>query len=135
MSKSSPQAASKILLTDSSADIHSKVKSAVTDSILGVSWDPVERPGVAGLLQIYSGYSGEDVETIASRFQGERGIRDFKENCAVVVDEALASFRSEYARIRQEDGYLSEREKAGAAKAREVAQGVMKEVRVAVGTD
>ncbi|KAI5479545.1 tryptophanyl-trna synthetase [Pseudohyphozyma bogoriensis] len=135
MSKSSPQAASKILLTDTSAEIHSKIKSAVTDSTNGVTWDPVGRPGVAALLRIYSGYSGEDVETIARRYPGERGIRDMKESLAGVVDEALRGFRGEFERIRKEEGYLVEREREGARRAREVAQGVMAEVRKVVGTD
>lgn len=135
MSKSAPVAASKILLTDSPEVIHARIKSALTDSIPGVSWDPINRPGVATLLQIYSGYSGEKVEDIASRFGGEQGIRNFKESCSEVVSESLRSFRDEYERIRKEDGYLKEREVEGARRAREVAQGVMREVKALVGTD
>lgn len=135
MSKSAPHASSKILLTDTPEEIHNKIKTALTDSISGVTWDPVNRPGVAGLLEIYSGYSGEDVETIAARFAGERGIRDLKESCAGVVEGALRSFREEYGRIRKEDGYLKERELDGARRAREVAQQTMREVRAVVGTD
>lgn len=135
MSKSAPHPSSKILLTDTSDMIHSKIKTALTDSIPGVSWDPENRPGIAGLLQIYSGYSGEDVESIASRFSGVRGIQEFKESCAEVVSESLRGFREEYSRIRSEEGYLKERELVGRTRARESAGKVMDELRTLVGTD
>lgn len=60
---------------------------------------------------------------------------EFKDSCAEVVSESLKSFREEFERIRKEESYLREREMEGARRAREVAQGVMKEVRKAVGTD
>lgn len=135
MSKSAPHASSKILLTDTPTEIHAKIKTAVTDSIIGVSWDPENRPGVSALLQIYSGYSGEDVHDIAKRFSGSRGIMEFKESCAEVVESSLRSFREEFARIRTEEGYLAERERDGARRAQETAQATIREVRAAVGTD
>ncbi|ORY61914.1 Tryptophanyl-tRNA synthetase [Leucosporidium creatinivorum] len=135
MSKSAPHPSSKIFLTDSPSDIHAKIKSAVTDSIQGVTWDPETRPGVAALLQIFSGYSGEEVQSIARRFEGTRGIMEMKESLAEVVESGLRSFRGEFERIRKETGYLEEREREGARRAREAAQATMKEVRAAVGTD
>jgi len=134
MSKSAPHPASKILLTDSAAEIHSKLKSAVTDSITGVTYDPAARPGVATLLQIHSGYSGEDVHAIAARFSGGRGIMELKAEVAEVVEGTLGAFRSEFERVRVEAGYLEEREREGARRAREVASGVLAEVKRAVGT-
>lgn len=135
MSKSAPHPSSKIFLTDSPSQIHAKIKSAVTDSTQGVTWDPENRPGVAALLQIYSGYSGEEVQSIARRFEGTRGIMEMKESLAEVVESGLRSFRAEFERIRRETGYLEEREREGARRAREAAQETMKEVRAAVGTD
>lgn len=135
MSKSSPIESSKILLTDSPDEIRSRLKSAVTDSIPGVSWDPTNRPGVATLLQIHSGYSGESVQVLADRFTGPKAIQDLKESCAEAVQSSLKGFREEFVRIRQEDGYLKERELEGARKAQEVAQEVMRQVRSVVGTD
>ena len=134
MSKSDPAPSAKILLTDSRSEIQAKIKSAVTDSTIGVTWDPKNRPGIATLLQIHSGYSGDSVKDLASLFAGEKGIRELKESCADAVDRALEKFRGEYERVRKEDGYLRERERDGARRAQEVAQGVMKEVRQVVGT-
>lgn len=135
MSKSAPHPSSKIFLTDTPSEIYAKIKSAVTDSTAGVTWDPENRPGVAALLQIYSGYSGEDVDAIARRFEGARGIMEMKESLADVVQSGLSGFRAEFERIRTETGYLEERQKEGARRAREAAQQTMREVRAVVGTD
>ncbi len=115
--------------------IRDAVRTALTDPTQGVTWDPENRPGIAGLLQIYSGYSGESVESIARRYSGLRGIQEMKESLTEVVSESLKSFREEYARIRAEEGYLKERELIGRNKARDTASKVMAEVRALAGTD
>lgn len=135
MSKSAPHPASKIFLTDSPSEIRSKIKSAVTDSIAGVTWDPDSRPGVATLLQIHEGYSGEPVDQIAKRFASPSGIAQLKEELADVLSEGLRTFRDEFARLRTEETYLRSKEEEGARRAREAAQATMKDVRAAVGTD
>ncbi|POY74428.1 hypothetical protein BMF94_2622 [Rhodotorula taiwanensis] len=135
MSKSAPHPASKIFLTDSPSEIRSKIKSAVTDSTAGVTWNPEDRPGVATLLQVHSGYSGESVEQIAQRFSGPSGIAELKEELAEVLSEGLKSFRAEFARLRTEEAYLRGKEEEGARRAREAAQATMRQVRAAVGTD
>merc|ERR1711939_99457 len=61
MSKSDPNPKSRILLTDSNEVIRSKIKSAMTDSFDGISYEPERRPGVSNLLDIYY-HSGEAVE-------------------------------------------------------------------------
>ena len=135
MSKSAPPPASKIFLTDSPSEIRAKINSAVTDSTAGVTWDPDSRPGVATLLQIHEGYSGEPVDQVAQRFAGASGIAQLKEELADVLSEGLRTFRDEFARLRTEEAYLREKEEKGARRAREAAQATMKDVRAAVGTD
>ncbi|GAA6026848.1 hypothetical protein JCM8097_005904 [Rhodosporidiobolus ruineniae] len=136
MSKSDPHPASKLFLTDSPSEISKKIKSAVTDSTPGVTWDPSNRPGIATLLQIYAGYTDEPVEAIAGRYNsGGKGIVEFKADLAEVVTEGLKTFRDEFARLRTEEGYLRERELEGARRARDAAQATMKEVRAAVGIE
>ncbi|GAA5941898.1 tryptophan--tRNA ligase MSW1 [Sporobolomyces koalae] len=130
MSKSSPHPNSVMFLTDSPSTIRSKLKSAVTDSIEGVSWDPVERPGISNLLQIHSGYSHEPIDEIVKRFPGGtagKGIREFKEELTEVVSEGLSGFRSEYERIRLEHGWVHEMERRGAERARIVAEETMQQ--------
>ncbi|GAA6001101.1 hypothetical protein JCM10207_007413 [Rhodosporidiobolus poonsookiae] len=135
MSKSDPHPSSKIFLTDTPAEIHKKIKTAVTDATTGITWDPEHRPGIAALLQVYAGYSGETVQQVAERYATAQGHGQFKEALAEVVTEGLRSFRDEFARIRTEEGYLRQKEKEGAERAREAAQKTMREVRVAVGIE
>jgi tryptophanyl-tRNA synthetase len=58
MSKSDPSPRSKINLNDSTDEIRQKITKAKTDSILGITWDPQQRPELANLLQIFSALSG-----------------------------------------------------------------------------
>ncbi|VDL89793.1 unnamed protein product [Schistocephalus solidus] len=54
MSKSQGPEAGTIWLTDTPDIIRHKVGRAQTDSLRGVSYDPVARPGIANLIQLYS---------------------------------------------------------------------------------
>ncbi|VDN43705.1 unnamed protein product [Dibothriocephalus latus] len=54
MSKSQGPEAGTIWLTDTPDVIRRKVGRAQTDSLRGVSYDPVARPGIANLIQLYS---------------------------------------------------------------------------------
>lgn len=135
MSKSSHHASSVLFLTDPTDVVSKKLRSAVTDSVAGVSYDPVERPGVSNLVAIHSGYSGETPDAIASRFSGSRGIVEFKEELIDVVESALRPFREEFARIRNDPGWVREMELEGAERAKAIAEETMKQVRNAVGTE
>lgn len=59
MSKSAPDASSRILLTDSDDDIARKIKRAVTDSEARIAYDPQSRPGVSNLLAILAALQAE----------------------------------------------------------------------------
>ncbi|KAI9661668.1 MAG: Tryptophan--tRNA ligase, mitochondrial [Bathelium mastoideum] len=52
MSKSHANPKSRILITDGCEEIEKKIKGALTDSVSGISYDLVERPGVSNLLDI-----------------------------------------------------------------------------------
>ena len=84
MSKSDDNSKNFILLTDELSVIRKKIKSAVTDSLGVVGYDPVNRPGISNLLEIYSTITGEDVDSIVSRYEGS-GYGDFKSDLAEVV--------------------------------------------------
>ncbi|KAI6111219.1 Aminoacyl-tRNA synthetase, partial [Pisolithus sp. B1] len=101
MSKSSPDAASRILLTDSASEIKSKIRAAVTDSIPGISYDPVHRPGTSNLLTILAACTESDVQDVA-RTYSSRGHGRLKSDVADAVEELLKGPRSELERIRRE---------------------------------
>lgn len=136
MSKSAPNPASRISITDSPKDIDKKIKGAVTDSLPGVAFDPVERPGVANLLTIWSALddAGRTPQELAAEAdaQGWR-MGQLKGAVSEIVVDKFTPIRNEYERIRQDEGYIRDVARRGALGAREVATQTMDEVRRVVG--
>lgn len=153
MSKSAPNPASRILVTDTPEQIRKKIKGAVTDTDRSVTFDPVERRGVANLLSILSacqsqspitsGDTGlptqEDVhpDILAAQLtaQGISGHAQLKAIVADAVVEKLALIREEYMRLREDVTYLREVAALGRDEARSAATRTMEEVRKRVGLD
>lgn len=154
MSKSSPNRHGRIELTDARETIVQKVRSAVTDSVHGVSFDPVARPGVSNLLTILAACRPTPTtpEEEAVRL-ADVSMAEFKAEVAEVVDGYLSPARTELERLlgpdylrdrattggkgtgvrMQEEGYLREVAERGARQARERAAGVLAEVKALVG--
>jgi len=134
MSKSDPQTQSRILLTDDPKTIWDKVKKSMTDSELGISYDPKNRPGVANLVEIYAHMQRrEDFETIAKEWE-TLDKKELKMRVSECIAEGLRPVREEYERIMKEgEGYLDEIADEGAVKAREGAERTMVLVRKAMG--
>ena len=132
MSKSSPDLNSRILLTDSSTEVLKKIRGAVTDSTMGITYDPVGRPGAANLLSIFASCTGEEPQAIAARY-ADKGHGELKSDVAEAVEELIRGPRAEFERLRGEAAYLDSVAREGAAKARELTEPTMKEVRVRIG--
>ncbi|TFK85368.1 tryptophanyl-tRNA synthetase [Polyporus arcularius HHB13444] len=132
MSKSSPDLNSRILLTDGTSKVRSKIRGAVTDSTLGITYDPEARPGAANLLNILAACTGEDVEAVASRY-ADKGHGEFKADVADAVEELIKGPRAEFERLRGETAYLASIAEEGAAKARELSASTLREVRTRIG--
>ncbi|KAF9480901.1 tryptophanyl-tRNA synthetase [Pholiota conissans] len=132
MSKSAPNVSSRILLTDPTSEIFQKFKGAVTDSIQGVTYDPINRPGTSNLLSILSACTGEEVESLAARY-ANKGHADLKADVAEAVENMLKGPRSEFERLRHDHKYLADVAKEGAEKAKERSTKTVEEVRSLVG--
>ncbi|TPP64750.1 Tryptophanyl-tRNA synthetase, partial [Fasciola gigantica] len=59
MSKSDSSPGSVILLTDNPDTIRAKIRRSQTDSLPGVSYDEVERPGLSNLIRILAARRGK----------------------------------------------------------------------------
>ena len=135
MSKSHPDPKSRILLTDSDEDIAARIKSAVTDSLPNISYDPTNRPGLSNLLSIYSGLDadGTSPEDIAARYTGASDKGRLKEDLTELIVEHLKPIKDRYARLRQDLRHLSDVELIGAARAKEVASETLLRVKTSIG--
>ena len=134
MSKSNPDVRSRILLTDSYSQIRSKLRGAVTDSITGISYDPVNRPGISNLLTILTACREQGVESVALECR-DLGHGQLKDVVAEAVEETLKGPREEFGRIRGDKGYLDGLAKRGAEKARFLSGATLRLARCSVGLD
>ena len=136
MSKSHEDPRSRILLTDSPGDIRKKIKGALTDSISGVSYAPLERPGVSNLLEIMACLESDNTScsTLASRYNA-MSLSNFKDLAADKIIGHLSQIRANYNRVITDDRGKNLRAIAnsGAVEARKIAQLTMGRVRNAVG--
>ena len=132
MSKSSPDLSSRILLTDTAAQIKSKIRGAVTDSMQGITYDPVNRPGTSNLLTILAASTEEDVAEVATRYI-TKGHGDLKNDVADAIEEMFRVPRGELERLRNDRAYLESVAKDGAARAQERSRATLCIVRKLVG--
>jgi tryptophanyl-tRNA synthetase len=130
MSKSSSTEAGLILLTDPPEAVEKKIRRAVTDTVEGVAYDPVERPGVANLLEIFSAIQGRPPAVIAAEY-GSYGV--LKRELAEAVVELLRPIQERYAAITADATVVDEALRVGAAKAGAIASKTLARARDAIG--
>ena len=139
MSKSDPNPASRILITDSKEEIHKKIKGAVTDSIEGISYNRSERPGVSNLIDImfYMDWSiPESPEALAEDLKGV-SMRALKEKVADTIEVNIGPIREKYEAVMAlpENGAESLRdvELQASDRARTIAAANVEEVKKRMG--
>ncbi|KAH8431209.1 tryptophan--tRNA ligase MSW1 [Aspergillus melleus] len=133
MSKSHTDKRSRILLTDSTEDIHKKVKSALTDSDASVSYDPVHRPGVSNLLEILSHFDGRSCEDLAEEYKSS-SLQSLKGHLGSQISLHLEPIRERYlSLIADKTNYLDVVAEEGARTASANADITMRRVRKALG--
>ena len=132
MSKSAPDLSSRILLTDTATQIKSKIRGAVTDSIKGITYDPVNRPGTSNLLAILAASTDEDVAEVATRYS-TKVHGDLKNDVADAIEEMFKVPRGQLERLRDDRTYLESVAKDGAARAQERSRATLCMVRKLVG--
>jgi len=129
MSKSDENLNGSIFLLDDADTITKKIKRAVTDSGTGIKFDE-SRPAIFNLLAVYQIVTGKEKGAIEEHFAG-KGYGDFKSELAEAVVEFLRPFQE---RVKQfDDTEIAEILKAGAEKARGVANETLKNVYERVG--
>ncbi len=130
MSKSHPDASSRILILDDPDTIRSRVKRAVTDSETEVRHDWENKPGISNLIEIMSLFTGSSVQEIEADF-GSDGYGRFKEAVAEAVVAGLAPVRSAFQEMS--DAEVARLMQRGALDARTRAEGFQQAVRKRVG--
>ncbi|SNC58381.1 tryptophan--tRNA ligase [Sodalis endosymbiont of Henestaris halophilus] len=134
MSKSDDNRNNVITLLEDPKSVFNKLKRAVTDSddppVL--RYDPLAKPGISNLLEIFSGVTGTPVADLEQAFAGKMYVH-LKMAVADAVSDMLASLQARYRTIRHDESYLNEVLRAGSKKARTQASVTLAKVYEAVG--
>jgi tryptophanyl-tRNA synthetase len=134
MSKSEPSDFSRINLTDTPDKIAEKIKKARTDphplpeSVEGLA----DRPEADNLVSIYAALANEDKARVIARFKGS-SFSAFKDALSDVAIAAIDPVRREMLRLESDPSSLDRLLGEGAARARAIAEPVLREVYDIVG--
>ena len=129
MSKSYGNAISLSATAEETAKL---IKKSQTDSERMITFDPDNRPGVSALLTTAGLVTGREPEDIAAEI-GNEGSGALKRYVTESVNEYLAPIRSRREELAAKPDYVREVLAAGNAKANEVAEATLAEVREAMG--
>jgi tryptophanyl-tRNA synthetase len=135
MSKSDFSPNSRIDLTDTPDVVQRRIRKAITDSLPSITYDPVERPGVSNLLQLYASLGPAHISTPqeAAHHLHDLDMAQFKAAVTDAVVEHLTPIQQEMKRLHAAEEYVEAVLDAGAAKAQAHADQTMTEVRQLVG--
>ncbi|MCL2095119.1 tryptophan--tRNA ligase [Candidatus Saccharibacteria bacterium] len=131
MDKSSPNANSKIMLSDEPAVASKKIMSATTDNLAKIDYDMFNQPGISNLLQILSLLTDTTLENVTAVWAGEDSYGAFKQNVATVVSDFLTDFQAKYNSI--DDKTVLDLLEKGEKRANEIAKRKLLEAQKAVG--
>ncbi len=115
-----------------SADATAKlIRRAVTDSEKLITWEPQRRPTVANLLLLVALCSGRSPQAVADEI-ADRGAAALKAAATEAINERFAPVRARRAELSADPGYLLGVLADGNARAAQVADGTLTEVRRAM---
>lgn len=130
MGKSHESGAGIIYLLDETDVVRKKVMRAVTDSGREVEYDPVEKPGVANLLEILAACGGGNPTELAGVYESYGSL---KQDTAEAVVELLRPVRARHAQLAADPGQVDQVLKEGAERARGMARPVVDAAYEAIG--
>lgn len=131
MSKSDPNAGSRINLLDTPDVIRKKISRATTDSGREVVFDRANKPEISNLMSIYAECSGMSLQQIADKYEGQM-YGGFKKDLGEAVAALLEPIQQRYHEIRS-SGMLGDILAQGAESARESAARTLAGVKERMG--
>lgn len=134
MSKSDPSDASRINLTDDADQIAQKIRRARTDAdpLPGQADGLRDRPEARNLVNIYAALSGETVEQILARFEGQ-GFGSFKPALADLAVSMLEPITKNMTRIMADPAEIDRILVQGSERATEIAHPILEKTKDIMG--
>ncbi len=106
MSKSSESEKGVIRLLDDVNKARKKIMSATTDSEMIIKYDPVNKPGISNLINIYRSLTNKSIKEVEEEFK-DSNYGTFKTKVADEVVSLLTNIQTKYNEILNSD-YLDE---------------------------
>jgi tryptophanyl-tRNA synthetase len=123
-----------ILLGATADETAALIRSARTDSLRHITFDPHSRPQVANLLSIVGALSGRDPAVVAEQV-GDGGAAALKTLAAEAINESLRELRHRRAELLADPSYLDGVLLDGTSRAMAIAGHTLDQVRRAMGMD
>jgi len=95
MSKSDDNEKSRINLLDPENIIKKRIRSAVTDSLGTIKYDPENRPGISNLMTIYSLIAKKSFDEIEDLYS-DKGYKEFKDDLGEIIYQELKPIQDRY---------------------------------------
>ena len=121
-----------IYLLDDLKLISNKIKRSVTDSENEIKYDPINKPGISNLLNIYCAITGKDIKCAEIYFK-DMGYGAFKDAISEIVVEEIRPIQKRFYEISSDKEYLEKVMKDGAQKANIIANKTIRKVQKKVG--
>ncbi|GAA2419019.1 tryptophan--tRNA ligase [Streptomyces mauvecolor] len=131
--KMSKSRSNSIALKASSDETARLIRSAKTDTIREISYDPEHRPEVSNLVLLAALCQGRDPHEVASAI-GDGGSAALKATVTEAVNTHFAPLRARRAEYAQDMAYVRKLIAEGNERANEIAETTLDEVRKAMGT-
>jgi tryptophanyl-tRNA synthetase len=132
MSKSDPNENNFIAMLDSPEVIKRKIRKAVMDSIMGITYDPDNRPGVANLLSIFAAFANSTPEQIALDY-ADQGNAALKADLTDLLIESFRPFTEKYNSLMSDKEQIDALLRRNAGRARELAKPTLDKLYQAMG--
>lgn len=134
MSKSDPDAGSRIELVDPADIIEKKIRKSVTDSMRLISYDPKARPGLSTLIDLEAACTDLLPEEIAERCLLQATDKaEYKKHVSKVLVEHLRPIQAKYSRLIDDKKYLNSVLDDGARRANSIAENNFRQICKIVG--
>ncbi len=99
MSKSDESGKGVIFLSDEPEVAAKKVMSAATDSLGKIAYDHDKQPGISNLMDIYAALTGDSLDEVKAKYEGQTQYGPFKQDVAEAVKAFLTEFQAKLATV------------------------------------
>jgi tryptophanyl-tRNA synthetase len=133
MSKSDVSDKGVIYLLDDPNIIRKKVRSATTDSLASVNFDPQNQPGISNLIQIVAACQDQSIEEVVATYKDYQ-YGAFKDAVATIIIDTLSPIQARYKEIINSD-LLEQTLIKGKEKAQLIARRKLEKVQRKIGLE